>query len=759
MQLTSSKERIVTAMAVGGSGILLAGLFADPSGILVAMVAIWLFTSWRTGLAVLLIGCLLTATVVLSPANFGNDEPARVVMFSCSATALWFFINVFKPQSLFDRVYRNIQPNIEDIPGFGWSAYPDGRLRFLNPKALDFVGVSAEEMSRIAKLDNHSWWSLFVHPDDVEGCKARWEHSLKTGEPIFEEQRVRRADGTYRWLRDSAIASRDEHGRITAWFATSVDIDDQRKAEAALRESQQQLQQMIDTVPALIWCASPAGETSYINKPLMHWTGISLAGNHRADTRRFATAIIDAIHPEDRALFQQSLSRAFETGERFALKYRQRRFDGAYRWIDGKAEPLRDADGQIIQWYGVCLDIHDEMEAHEAARQREAELRLIVDTVPSLIWLMTPEGLPCYLNKRFSEWAGLKEGDIHLKTTEHVAAQAELVHPDDRAAVTEAFRNAIATGQPINHKGRLRHRDGQYRWMDSRVEPLRDESGKIIRWYGVNLDIDDEVRAHEALRQSDERLARALRAASMSELSVSIAHELNQPLQAVVANANAFRRWLSAEPPNLERALRSADWIVRDADAAAEVVSRIRALFGKTAYPRTAVDLNKLINDACELIADKLAFNKVKLDINLDPYLPATSVDHVQLEQVLLNLIRNGIEAMHDIEPTARTLKIESRLRADDTVEVKVIDQGSGISDTEKIFEAFYTTKQDGMGMGLAICRSIIESHGGRLWAENGAHSGASITFSLPVRDLQAKPAPREIHARPAVRELEALSA
>jgi signal transduction histidine kinase len=149
----------------------------------------------------------------------------------------------------------------------------------------------------------------------------------------------------------------------------------------------------------------------------------------------------------------------------------------------------------------------------------------------------------------------------------------------------------------------------------------------------------------------------------------------------------------------------------------------------------------------------------VRLDIELDPYLPATSADHVQLEQVMLNLIRNGIEAMHDIEPGARMLKIESRLRDDDTVEVEVSDLGSGISDPERIFEAFYTTKQDGMGMGLAICRSIIESHGGRLWAENGARSGASITFSLPVRDVQAKFAPRENHARPTVRELEALSA
>jgi len=736
IDFASAKGRRVLTAMIGGVGVVISFLLADPTGLLITVVSTCILAKCRHALPLHFIVCAVAGAFLFSPYYDGNDPLGHFLVFVFCTAGLAMMLKLVNAKTLFDRVYQTVQPNIEDIPGFGWSAYADGRLRFLNPKALDYIGVTAEEMSELSKIDDHSWWSKFVHPDDVEGCIERWRHSLATGEPIFEEQRVRRHDGTYRWLRDAAIASRDENGKIVAWFATTVDIDDQRKAEAALRDSQNQLQRLIDTVPALIWCARPGGLPSYVNRQLMDWTGLALQSDGASEADQFFTAILDTIHPEDREQWQTQLGESFVNGQGFALTYRQRRHDGVYRWIDGKAEPLRDADGKIVQWYGVCLDINDQVEAIESARRSENELRLLVDTVPSLIWLMKPDGMPYYFNKRFVEWAGPSLANAICEGDSSVLA--DFVHPDDRVTVDSAVRRTIAAGEPLSHMGRLKRKDGQYRWMQSRVEPFRDESGNIIRWYGVNLDVDDEVRAQESLRRSDERLARALRAASLSELSVSIAHELNQPLQALVANSHAFKRWLDANPPNLERANRTAEWIVRDADAAAQVVGRIRALFGKAVFPRHKVDLNVLVTEVRDLIADKLVSDKVKIKLDLAKSLPATSADRVQLEQVLLNLLRNAAEAMQGLDPKDQIITVSTRVVDGDSIEVSVRDRGAGIIETDKIFEPFFTTKPDGMGMGLAICRSIMEAHQGKLKATSPKDGGAAVAFCLPIRAVEA---------------------
>jgi PAS domain S-box-containing protein len=378
------------------------------------------------------------------------------------------------------------------------------------------------------------------------------------------------------------------------------------------------------------------------------------------------------------------------------------------------------------------MDIDDQKKAEDALRQSERELRLLVDTVPSMIYLTTPDGRPYYYNKRFVDWIGSDPEGKAPAIVQGVDPLAVLIHPDDRETVQNAFYTAFARGEALQYKSRLRRKDGQFRWLDCRIEPLRDENGAIIRWYGVNIDIDDEMRAQDALRLADERLARASRAASLSELSVSIAHELNSPLQAVVANANAFQRWLSATPPNYERAGLTADRIIRDANAAAEVISRIRSLFAQTEQGRAPTDLNDIITEVGELFADRLQSNGVRLELALEPNLSLVMADRVQVEQVVLNLVRNAIEAMHDTPQTSRLLRITSR-HGDGTVEVEVHDRGHGIPDPERIFDAFYTTKKDGMGMGLAICRSIIEAHEGRIGARSAPGEGSSVGFTLPV--------------------------
>jgi PAS domain S-box-containing protein len=612
MELTSTKQRRAVVAAICAASVILSLLANKAAGLLVAVTAVSICFGWQMGLAAIAVGTtLLVASMVLRP-TYGIEEGlVRLGVFLAAAFALWLVVKILRTTSFYERVYQGA--NDADIPGLGWRAYPNGRVQFMNPAMLAYFGVSDDEMRRI--LDVHDYALPFVHPDDLERFMTAWRHSIKTGEPLKSEQRLRRYDGTYRWFRDTAIAARDDRGRIIGWYGHTEDIDDQRKVEAALHQS-------------------------------------------------------------------------------------------------------------------------------------ERQLRLLIDTVPTMIWLMTPEGHPYYFNKRFVDWAGLSPEDETSGAKRQFAQHVELFHPDDRASVKAEFSKGFAAGKPLQHKGRLRRKDGAYRWIDSRFEPLRDEDGTILRWYGVNFDIDDEVRAQESLRLADERLARALRAASMSELSVSIAHELNQPLQAVVANAGAFQRWLDADPPNFDHASRVAQKIVRNADAAAQVVSRIRALFSKTDAEPQPIDLNAVIREVCDLLGDRLSSNSVKLELDLDPHLPATSADHVQMEQVVLNLVRNGIEAMEEVSTRVRSLRIVSRRQNDGTIEVEVRDWGGGLSDPERIFEAFYTTKPDGMGMGLAICRSIVEAHCGRIWAENADSGGACITFSLPASAVDSTEAPIAAAAR-----------
>ncbi|MCA1403993.1 hypothetical protein I6F26_15005 [Ensifer sp. IC3342] len=251
-------------------------------------------------------------------------------------------------------------------------------------------------------------------------------------------------------------------------------------------------------------------------------------------------------------------------------------------------------------------------------------------------------------------------------------------------------------------------------------------------------DVDDEVGAQQALRRAYDRLAQATRAASLAELSAWLAHEVNQPLAAIVASSHACHHWLSAEPPNVERAKVTIERIIRSAGSAADIIVRIRALFRPAPQERSSGDVNGLIGEVCRLMADEIATKDVHIRTNLDPDLPSIALDRIQVQQVLMNLVRNGIEAMDAVVDSSRALQIRSCRDSPDAIRVEVRDAGTGFKDGERAFEPFFTTKQHGMGMGLSICRSIIESHGGRIWMADNETRGATVTFTLPLAASEA---------------------
>ena len=522
-------------------------------------------------------------------------------------------------------------------------------------------------------------------------------------------------------------------GKIIQWYGVSVDIDDLVTAQEALRERERELSQLVDMVPVHIRRMTPEGEPTFFNKRLIDFFGLGeLAHLDKPGMSRLAAAIQALVHPDDAVRLLETARHSFATGEPFSMKYRMRRADGAYRWVDGRGEPMRDQGGAIVQWYVISIDIEDEMRAQEALRERERELSQLVDMVPSLLWRLSPEGEPTFFSKRLIEFCGLDVGAFHKPGTNRLAAAiATLFHPDDMARLEEALNRSLVTGESFSLNYRMRRVDGVYRWMSGRAEPLRDESERIVQWFGLSHDIDDQVRVEEELHLARESLARASQAASLAELSAAIAHEVNQPLAAIVANSNACQRWLSATPPNLVRAQKTVERIIHNANSAADVVSHIRALFKHSGEARTSTTLDSVIAEAHTLMAEEAVRRRIRVNVEVESDLPPVALDRVQVQQVLVNLIRNGMDAMDSVAGD-RVLGVRVHRRGDE-IKIDISDRGMGVEFPEKMFEPFFTTKEQGMGMGLAICRSIVESHGGRLWAENNEAQGATFTFTLPI--------------------------
>jgi len=266
------------------------------------------------------------------------------------------------------------------------------------------------------------------------------------------------------------------------------------------------------------------------------------------------------------------------------------------------------------------------------------------------------------------------------------------------------------------------------------AEPLRDPQGKIIQWYGLSVDIDDRKRAEDHLRDTRIELSRASKIATVAELSASIAHELNQPLMAVLGNAQAAKRWLAANPPDLTETNASIERILRDIRSADETMQHIRALFKNEPYEKRDESVLDIIRESLRFVHEDPNKREVRIDWSIEGSLPPICVDRIQTQQVFINLISNAIEATDGSANTARIL-LRAFVTHEDEVIVQVIDNGTGLEDTEKIFDAFMTTKEKGMGIGLAVSKSIIEAHGGRLWAEsNPDRGGATFNVALPCR-------------------------
>jgi PAS domain S-box-containing protein len=367
--------------------------------------------------------------------------------------------------------------------------------------------------------------------------------------------------------------------------------------------------------------------------------------------------------------------------------------------------------------------------AEDKLRDSERSLRQLTETIPQMLWSAEVDGAIDYCNRRVLDYTGLPAEQVHR------AGWMNAVHQDDGEKMAQAWRRAVSTGEPFQCEFRcFRSAEHTYRWCVSSALPLRDREGRVIKWFGSVVDLHDWKEAQQALQMTQIELARVSRLTTMGELAASIAHEVNQPLTAVTNNSSACLRLLAASNLKPEVLRRALEEIVADGTRASAVIARIRAFIKKSPAEKNELDINEVIQEVLALAGRELLENRVLVECQLTKGLPLVLADRVQMQQVVLNLIMNGIEAMIAVTDQPRSLWVESRVDESGDILVAVLDSGTGLgSEADRVFTPFFTTKTNGMGMGLSISRSLVENHGGRLWAAPNFPTGAAFSFTLPV--------------------------
>ncbi len=613
-----------------------------------------------------------------------------------------------------------LQAILNVLPAYTWYAPPSGSLTFVSKRQADFLGLPNDHPLRFGIGIGAPWDAHipFLHPDDQEDGRKYWSNSLRTGEGYEHDYRVRDAQGNYRWLLTRTEPLRASDGTILLWVGATLDIEELKRAEQALRESEAKFRDYAETASDWFWEIGPDYKFTLLTE--------NAFGSHAAD--RIGTACWDhaldlETEPEKWRLFWASLD-----SRKPFRDFVYRGLGGSPMYVRASGKPMFDANGEFRGYRGTGTDVTAIMRAQEALRESERSSRAAIDGIAGLVSILAPNGELETANRQVFEYFGRS-----LEWVKNWGTN-DAVHPEDRPHVVELFKGAIASGNPYRIDQRMRRFDGEYRWFDTRGVPIRDDSGRIARWYVLLTDIEDRTRALARLDQMQSDFAHMNRVSVMGELTASLSHEIAQPIASVRIYARAAQNFLDMQPADLGEVKEALAGIVGNADRAGDIIGRIREQIKKAPPRKERFDLNAAINEVIVLGRSAIIKYGVWVQTRLSEGLFPVHGDRVQLQQVVLNLLLNAVEAMGSVEAAPRELLISTKQDRTGFL-VAVRDSGPGIdpSHIERVFDTFYTTKSSGMGMGLSICRSIIDAHGGRLWAEANEPRGTIFQFTLPA--------------------------
>ena len=604
-----------------------------------------------------------------------------------------------------------------------------------------------------------------THPEDRARNRDAVELAIREKTGFVLDYRKVMADGTVRHLHSIGHPVLDNTGALVEFVGTVVDVTEHKRAEQRLLVQYRVTRILADATTV-------AEATPKILQAMCECLGWDLGAVWRIDPKAgvlrcaelWRTSSVEAEQFEvvtRKSTFHKGTGlpgRVWETGAPAYIP--DVGHDNVFRRVDIAARQVlraaiafpilvgcevlgvigsisRDGSQPDPEMLVVLANIGSQIGQFTKRTAAVDELRLrvsMLQNIPVAAWSVAPDGTPDIVNQAWFEYTGQTPEEV----ISHPEAWMATLHPEDRESASRSYWDGIRSGRGFTMEARfLRARDGAYRWHLNRAVPIRDAEANILRFVGTSTDVHDWRQAQEALRSTQTEFAHMTRVMTMGELTASIAHEVNQPLGAIVTSAAAAARWLAIKPPQMDKARRALERIANDGKRAAEVIRRIRALMKRQAPRKEWLEINETILEVIALAQYQLRRSDILVETRLGHDLPLVRCDKVQLQQVLLNLIINAIEAMNAIKERPRELAIVSTSDGPDAVSVEVRDSGTGLDPQHAphLFEPFYTTKAEGLGIGLSISRSIVEAHGGRLSAAANAPHGTVFRVSLPVNE------------------------
>ena len=592
-----------------------------------------------------------------------------------------------------------------------WMSGVDKLCTFFNKRWFEFTGRSPEQ-------EMGNGWADGVHPEDLDRCFDTYTEAFDARKPFVMQYRLRRNDGDYRWISDNGVPRYDANGRFAGYIGSCVDVTDLLRQQKALDEFEERVALAAEAAQLGAWELDTTSNRIWVSDKVRQLFQFPPDGE--ISYTHFDTHFEQRVHPEDRA----ARDRAIQSHGSYETEYRIVLPDGTIRWIGGRARCVSDTKGKPTRLLGVSMDITERKQAEEL-------FQLATEASPSGTLLVDHQSRILLVNAHIEELFGYARDELIGKAVDILVPERfARAYTSDRANFFAA-PEARAMGEGRELFGR--RKDGSEFPVEIGLNPIQTPHGLVV--LANVVDISARLAAEEETRRNREQVELLGRVSLLGEMTASLAHELNQPLAAIVNNAAAAMQYLEQGRLNPEQLQDILADVVRDARRAHDIMGNVRSAIKKGSAIRGQINLNDVVKTVTHMLQPDAAAQLFKMEMSLARDLPAIEGDPTQIQQVLINLVRNAFDAMHNTPPGRRTVEIVTNHNGEGTISVVVRDYGSGISETarDRLFEQFFTTKEEGLGMGLAIVRSIVETHGGTITAENADGGGARFHFRLPI--------------------------